>query len=145
MNIWTLIISTLGDILAPDAATLMVFNVIFLALTVAGAGLAWAFAAVYWAFYPWQRNRSGRAVMFLVVSLAAVLSLVVLARAFHEYPGRVVLTLIVYAAIPAALTSLLFALLSKWRHASDVEPSSRSQRVAADFDRTIPPKRKAGK
>lgn len=134
--------SILIDILNPDAATLAVFNVIFLALTVLGAVLAWAFAATYWAFYPWRRNRSGRAVMFLVVSLAAILSLVVLARAFHDYPGRVLLTLIIYAAVPTALTGLLFALLSKWRHAPGASPEARSRAAAEDFERTIP-RRKA--
>lgn len=132
------------DLLHPDAALARAFEVVFLVLTILAAALAWLFAATYWAFYPWTRNRSGRAVMFLVLSLASILSLVVLARAFHDYPGRILLTLIVYAAIPAALTSLLFALLAKWRRTPGPH-EVRSERVAQDFDRTIPPKRKAQK
>lgn len=132
------------DLLTPDAATMLVLNIVFSVLMILSGILAWAFAVAYWAFYPWTRNRSGRAVMFLVLSLASVLTLVVLGRAFHDYPGRVFLTLIIFAAVPLALTSLLVALLSKWHHSSG-PATVRSERVAHDFERTIPPKRKAKK
>lgn len=132
------------DLLTPDAATMRAFSIVFTVLMILSGILAWAFAVAYGAFYPWTRNRSGRAVMFLVLSLASVITLVVLGRAFHDYPGRTFLTLIIFSAVPVALASLLVALLSKWRHSSG-PANVRSERVAHDFERTIPPKRKAKK
>lgn len=124
------------ELLFPTPETLAAFNVVFILLTLVAALAATAFSFTYGVFYPWRENRSGRAAFYLVTALAAVLWIIVLARWLGDYPGRILLTLAVYTAIPITIIRLLVVLLRGWRHSTGPRELRREQ-VARNFDETI--------
>lgn len=129
------------ELLFPSEATVAAFNIVFLILTIIAASVAWTFSITYGLFYPWRDNRSGRSAFYMVTALACVLSVIVLARWLGDYPGRILLTLTIYLAIPVTLIRLLVTLLRGWTHGSGT-PHQRRAQVGRDFDRTLPRKRK---
>jgi len=129
----------LDILLSPDYAAIQVYNAIFIFLTLIGALAATIFSVIYFLFFPWTKNMSGRSVLGLVSSVAAILWIIVLARSLGDYPGRYLLTTIVYITVPAALIGLLVLLLSRWVRTPG-PPEVRRQAVADDFEHTIPPR-----
>lgn len=124
------------ELLFPSEATLAAFNVLFVLLTAVAALAATAFSFTYGVFYPWRENRSGRAAFYLVTALAAVLWITVFARWLGDYPGRILVTLVVYTAIPITIIRLLAVLLRGWRHSTGPRELRREQ-VARNFDESI--------
>jgi hypothetical protein len=137
----------LGDLinalLFPTDELLDAFSTVFLLLTLISATAAWTFSVTYGRFYPWRTNRSGRATFYLVTSLAVVLTVAALARWLGDYPGRILLTLAVYTAIPITIIRMLVTLLRGWTHDKEGGPERRI-RVGREFDRSLP-KRKVPK
>lgn len=70
-------------------------------LACAGAAGGWYFVAAYWWLTrgSWRRLPGGRHVMGFTASLALLLTLVVINRFGGDYPGRVCLTIVVFAAL----------------------------------------------
>lgn len=125
------------SLLFPTPETLAAFNVVFLILTIIAATASTTFSVTYGLFYPWRSNRSGRAAFYLVTSLAAVLWIIVFARWLGDYPGRIILTLAVYTAIPITIIRMLVTLLRGWTHDKG-SGLDRRMRVGREFDRTLP-------
>jgi len=75
------------------------------ALAALGAAGCWYFVFVYWATTAgdWRRNPGGRHVMLFTGDLGVLLSLIVAARIWPEYPGRSVVTLVAFALLVAQI------------------------------------------
>lgn len=88
---------------------------VFKTLTFISAALAWSFVIRYGFWSPWRRSAVGRSLMYVWLSLTAVLTLVVLSYWFGEYPGRDYVRLAVYATLPMAFTTFLRVLVRQQR------------------------------
>ena len=66
---------------------------------------------LYGFFFPWRQSREGRAVLNLMVGLAALVDFSVLYKFVPEFPGKEVVAAIVYAAILVAMARMTYALV----------------------------------
>ena len=119
------LIDFITSILWPTDAVEEVFAGIFQWMAF-GAWLATGlFALSYGLFYKWRKNPSGRATFYTLLSLFAIFTLAVLARFLGEYPGRLVVTALIYSSVLVTLWRLLFTLWSRYGHRADNEPGAR--------------------
>lgn len=74
-------------------------------LSALGALACWYFVAVYWwkTRGDWRHSWAGRHVMLLSANFAVLLTLIVMARLWPTYPGRSLVTIVVYAALVTQL------------------------------------------
>lgn len=93
----------------------MTWETVFRSLTFASALLAWLFIIRYGFWSPWQRTVVGRSLMYVWLSLTAVLTLIVLSYWFGAYPGRNYVRLAVYSTLPLAFLSFLRVLVQQQR------------------------------
>lgn len=75
------------------------------ALAVIGAGACWwfVFAFHHLSGGDWRHNAGGRHVMQVTANLGVLLTLIVLARVWPDYPGRAVTTFTAFAALVGQL------------------------------------------
>lgn len=75
------------------------------ALAVLGTLAAWRFVIVWWwrTRGDWARNPGGRHVMQLTAYLGVLITLIVVARIWPEYPGRSVVTAVFFALLVGQL------------------------------------------
>lgn len=71
------------------------------ALAILGAVGCWYFVAAYWwtTRGDWARTPAGRHVMLFTADLGFLMSLIVLARVWPDYPGRTLVTFVAFAAL----------------------------------------------
>ncbi|MEU5668939.1 hypothetical protein ABZ749_00950 [Micromonospora sp. NPDC047753] len=71
------------------------------AVAAVGAAGCWYFVLVYWATTAgdWRHNPGGRHVMLFTADLGVLLTLIVAARIWPDYPGRSVVTLVAFALL----------------------------------------------
>lgn len=77
------------------------------AIVALGFGLGVAVMIAYGVLSPWERSPVGRMVMALVGSITAVQGFSLAARIWGDYPGRVILILIMYASFVVTLGWML--------------------------------------
>jgi hypothetical protein len=97
---------------------------------IAGAG-AIVFAVSYIAFFNWRRTPAGRALLYFVLSLIALVLLNALGRWIgHDYPLRVWARLAVYTGIAATVWRLVVVLWRNWRadHTAALNIQSKSRK-----------------
>ncbi|MEW2442775.1 putative phage holin [Micromonospora marina] len=68
-----------------------------------GAAACWYFVVAFWVTTggDWRRNPGGRHVMQFTANLGLLMTLIVLARVWPQYPGRAAVTLVAFAALVA--------------------------------------------
>lgn len=71
------------------------------ATAVLGAVGCWYFVLAYWVTTrgDWARSPAGRHVMQFTANLGLLMSLIVVARIWPDYPGRMVVTLVAFGAL----------------------------------------------
>lgn len=81
------------------------------AATTTSALICWAFVIRYAVKSPWRANVVGRALMYLIVSLAVVFTLICTSFVFGDYWFRPYVRFVVYTALPFALAGMLWVLV----------------------------------
>ncbi|SBT64206.1 hypothetical protein GA0070622_1176 [Micromonospora sediminicola] len=68
-----------------------------------GAAACWYFVVAFWVTTggDWRHNPGGRHVMQFTANLGLLMTLIVLARVWPQYPGRAAVTLVAFAALVA--------------------------------------------
>lgn len=71
------------------------------ALVAVGAAGCWYFVVAFWLTTAgdWRHNRGGRHVMLFTADLGLLMTLIVAARIWPDYPGREVVTLAAFALL----------------------------------------------
>jgi len=107
----------INDLLNPTIEGLEIYDTILLLLGFGCVVTTALFALSYGLFYRWRKNSAGRSTMYLVASLFFMFGLGVLARGVSPvYPGKSLLTTVVFVAVLVTLFRLLITL---WMHFVD--------------------------
>ena len=116
----------------PTPAEIAIFSDIFLAITLVTWMVTGLFLLSYIFVFNWRKNGSGRALVYFVGSLNALLLLVVLARWLGDYAYRYPLTLLVYLGLAFTAVRLFIQLWSTNHKAASPDTPARR------FDDTVP-------
>lgn len=74
-------------------------------LALLGGVASWYFVAAYWwsTRGDWRRTAAGRHIMLITANLGLLMSLIVAARVWPDYPGRQAITAAAFAALVAQI------------------------------------------
>lgn len=99
------------------------------ALAVIGAAAAWRFVVVFWwrTRGDWARNPGGRHVMQMTAYMGLLLTLIVIARIWPDYPGRSAVTGVVFALLIGQLV-WRNVLMDREQNAHDQDRIDRAKR-----------------
>lgn len=111
------------ELLYPTESTQGIIGSIFFWESVGILIVTGLFTISYGFFYNWRKYPTGRAAFYVLLSLFAVMVNIVLARGLGEYPGRLIVTVVVYSYVLFTLTRLLVTLWTRYGRSNDRDPA----------------------